>query len=165
MKRLMVLLVAMMIVMTVAGGAFAASTSENVTVNGSVSGLCKPATAGVMSFAILDPSAAGPIAATVTTDASVLCSNGAPFTVTAASTNFGGSAVVCAGPGGMTGTLKDAGNNTMNYTFICGSGGGTGAGFSNPLNVGIGGSIAQAAYQNAPVSATYADLVILTISY
>ena len=167
MKRFMVLLVAMMIVMTVVGGAFAASTSESVTVNGSVSGLCKPGTSGVMSFSIPDPSAPGPIAATITTDASVFCSNGAPFTVQAASTNFGAPAATCASlSGGITGQLKD-GANTMNYTFTCGTAGGTGAGFAggNDQKLTIAGSIAQAAYINAPVSALYADTILLTISY
>ena len=167
MKRFMVLLVAMVIVIAVAGGAFAATTSENVTVNGSVSGTCIPGTAGVMSFSITDPSVGPSYVANVTTDASVFCSNAWPFTVQADSTNLPASPASCAAPGGITGQLKDAGGNTMNYTFTCGTAGGTGAGFAggNDQKLTIAGSIAQAAYINAPVSALYADTIMLTISY
>ena len=167
MKRFMVLLVAMVIVIAVAGGAFAATTSENVTVNGSVSGLCKPGTAGVMGFSIPDPSLPGPILANVTTDATVFCSNAWPFTVQAASANLPAAPVTCVAPGGMTGQLKDAGGNTMNYTFTCGTAGGTGAGFAvgKDQALSIAGSLPQAQYINAPVSATYADTITLTITY
>jgi spore coat protein U-like protein len=164
MKRYMTVLAAIVIVIAMVGGAYAAgSVSEPVAVTATVSGLCKVGTSGAMSFAIPDPSAAGPIPATIATPATVLCSNTTPYTVTAASANAGGAAATCAGPG-ITGQLKDASANTMNYTFTC-STPGTGLGFGNPVSLGIAGSILQAAYINAAASATYADTVTLTISY
>ncbi len=150
----------------VVGGAYAANLiGPTVTVNGTVSGLCKAGTAGVMSFSIPDPSAAGPITATVTTDATVFCTNKTPFTVTASSLNKALPSASCAG-GGITGTLKDASNNTMDYTFTCG-GAGSGQGFGGGKDqaLGIGGSILSTAYANATASATYQDTVTLTITY
>jgi len=167
MKRYMIVLAAIAIVIAMVSGAYAAgSVSEPVAVTATVSGLCKVGTSGAMSFAIPDPSVAGPIGATIATNATVFCSNATPFTVTAASQNNPALPVTCGGAG-ITGTLKDASSNTMNYTFTCGTAGGTGAGFAvgkdQPLN--IAGSIAQAAYINAAASATYADTVTLTINY
>jgi hypothetical protein len=118
-----------------------------------------------MQFSI-DPSSTGVIPALVTTDATVFCTNNTAFTVTAASLNKALPAATCGSPGGITGTLKD-GTNTMDYTFTCGTGAGTGLGFA-PANfrpLSIGGSIAQAAYQNAPASASYGDTITLTITY
>jgi len=144
--------------------------SPTVSVTGSVISVCKAGTAGTLSFTI-DPSVVGPITAT-RTDATVFCSNGSPFTITAASLNKGGAAANCASSaGGITGTLKD-GTNTMNYTFTCGVNGttgntGTGQGFGSgkDVSIGIGGSITAASYQNSPVSSSYADTVTLTITY
>ncbi len=165
-KALLGAVAAVTIVMAAVGGAYAANLiGPTVTVNGTVSGLCKAGAAGVMSFSIPDPSAAGPITATVTTDATVFCTNKTPFTVTASSLNKALPAASCAG-GGITGTLKDAGNNTMDYTFTCG-GAGTGQGFGGGKDqaLGIGGSISSTAYSNATASATYLDTVTLTITY
>jgi hypothetical protein len=158
------------ILSSMAGNVFAGSISPTVGVTGTVNGVCKAGTTGSMSFTI-DPSLAGPISATVT-DATVFCSNNAPFTVTAASLNKGGAAASCASSGtGITGTLKD-GANTMDYTFTCGINGGTdntgigqGFGAAKDVTLGIAGSISAASYQNAAVSALYADTIILTISY
>lgn len=74
-----------------AGSVMAATVTPapTVAVTGSVSGVCRSGAAGSLSFTI-DPSLAGPIAATAT-DATVFCSNGTPFTVTAASLNQGGT--------------------------------------------------------------------------
>ena len=153
---------------------WAGTITPTVSVSGAVSAVCKAGTTGSLAFSI-DPSLAGPISATVT-DATVFCSNGTPFTVTAVSTNKGGSAASCAGAG-ITGTLKDASNNLMDYTFTCnvytsggvpsGTNGGTGQGHGSGKDVrlGMGGSIAATSYQNAPASATYADTITLTITY
>ncbi len=154
--------------------AWAGTITPTVSVSGAVNAVCKAGTTGSLAFTI-DPSLAGPISATVT-DATVFCSNGTPFTITAVSTNKGGSAASCAGAG-ITGTLKDASNNLMDYTFTCsvytgagspsGTNAGTGQGHGSGKDVrlGMGGSIAAANYQNAPVSATYADTITLTITY
>ncbi|HTP04112.1 MAG TPA: hypothetical protein VMM54_03015 [Nitrospirota bacterium] len=166
MKRFSIVLAAIVIVITMVGGAYAAgSIQPTVAVNATVSGLCKAGTAGAMSFVIPDPSAGGPITAAPVTDATVLCTKSTTFTVIAASLNKGGAAVTCGGAG-ITGTLKDSVSGyLMDYTFICGNPAGTGQGFSNPVNLGLAGSISQAAYINAPASATYGDTVTLTITY
>jgi spore coat protein U-like protein len=164
-KKLFVLVsVITVVVIYMAGSALAAGTiSPTVAVTGTLNAKCTAGTTGAMAFTI-DPSLAGPIAATVT-DATVFCSKNAPFTVTAESLNKGGVAASCAGAG-ITGTLKD-GANTMDYTFICGTGSGTGQGFGvgKDQALGITGSIASASYQDAAVSALYADTVTLTITY
>jgi spore coat protein U-like protein len=167
-KAMLVAIVAVASIFVVAGGAYAAgSIAPTVAVNGTVSGLCKAGTAGVMNFLIPDPSVGGPIVAAPVTDATVFCSMSTPFTVTAASLNNGAAAALCSGAG-ITGTMKDATSGyLMDYTFTCGTAGGTGAGFGvgkdQPLN--LAGSIAQAAYINAPASDLYGDTVTLTISY
>ncbi len=150
---------------------FAGQIQPTVNVTGTLNGVCKAGTAGSLVFTI-DPSLAGPISATVT-DATVFCSNGTPFTVTAVSNNYGGSASSCASSGGgVTGTLKDASNNTMNYTFTCGVNGttgntGTGQGFGSgkAIALGLAGIILATSYQNAPAGTTYADIITLTITY
>ncbi len=160
--------VAILIAATVS---FAGQIQPTVNVTGTLNGVCKAGTAGSLAFTI-DPSALGPISATVT-DATVFCSNGTPFTVTAVSNNYGGSPLSCASSGGgITGTLKDANNNTMSYTFTCGVNGttgnsGTGQGFGSgkAVALGIAGSLAAVSYQNAPASTTYTDTVTLTIAY
>jgi spore coat protein U-like protein len=164
MKRYMRVLAAIAISVAMVGGAYAADIKPMVSVTGSVGGLCKAGTAGVMSFSIPDPSVPGPITATVT-DATVFCTKDTPFTVTAASLNNGAPEASCAA-GGITGTLID-GINTMDYTFTCGSAAGTGQGFGggNDQSLGLAGSIASSAYANAPARALYADTVTLTITY
>jgi len=166
-KAMLATVAAVAIVIVAVGGAYAGSMNPPaVNVSGTVGGLCKAGVTGVMSFAIPDPSAPGPIAATVT-DATVFCSNTTAYTVTAVSTNAGGSAASCAGPGGITGQLKDTNNDTMNYTFTCGTASGTGAGFAagKDQKLNLAGSIASPAYINAPTNNTYADVITLTVSY
>ena len=164
MKRYLVVVMAMMMFVAMVSTATAGSIAPTVAVTGTVSGLCKVNAAGVMSFTISDPSVAGPIAATVSTDASIYCTKNSPYTVTALSTNAGGSAAACST--GITGTLKDSSGDTMSYTFTCGANStGSGFGSGNFKSLGIGGSIASAAYINAPVSSSYADTITITISY
>jgi spore coat protein U-like protein len=168
-NRTMQLLVVLALT-SMAGSVFAGSISPTVGVTGTLNGVCKVGTTGSLAFTI-DPTLAGPIAATAT-DATVFCTNKAPFTVTAVSLNKGGVAASCArSGGGITGTLKD-GVNTMDYTFTCGVNGGTGNsglgkgfGVPNDVTLGIAGSIAAANYQNAAASTLYADTITLTISY
>ncbi len=162
---------AVMAILIAAPITLAGQIQPTVNVTATLNGVCKAGTAGSVAFTI-DPSAPGPISATVT-DAAVFCSNGTPFTVTAVSNNYGGSALSCASSGGgITGMLKDANNNTMSYTLTCGVNGttgnsGTGQGFGSgkAVALGIAGSIAANSYQNAPASTTYADTVTLTITY
>ena len=164
MKKILIIamIVTTLVVVVMAVSALAGTITPTVAVTGTVSGVCKAGVSGNLAFTI-DPSQPGPIAATVT-NATVFCSNGTPFTVTAASLNYGGAAASCGG-GGITGTLQ-TGTNTMNYTFTCtGSGTGQGHGSGKDVNLGIGGSIAAASYQNAAVSNLYADTVTLTITY
>jgi spore coat protein U-like protein len=171
-KYLAVLAVIAFSGLVLAGSVMAATVTPapTVAVTGSVSGACRAGVAGSLSFTI-DPSVAGPVAASIS-DATVFCSNGTPFTVTAASLNQGGPAANCASSGaGVTGTLKD-GVNTMDYTFKCGVDGtannigtGKGHGIGKDLTLGISGLISSADYQNAPVSPGYADTITLTITY
>jgi spore coat protein U-like protein len=133
-------------------------------VTATIASTCTVNAAGAMSFTISDPSAAGPIAATVATNASIFCTKNSSYTVTAVSGNAGGSAAACST--GITGTLKDSSGDTMSYTFTCGANStGSGFGSGNFKSLGIGGSIASAAYINAPVSSSYADTITITISY
>lgn len=153
-----------------AGNVNAGSIAPTVSVSGTLNGVCKVGTTGSLAFTI-DPTLAGPIAATAT-DATVFCTNKAPFTVTAVSLNKGGAAASCASSGGgITGALMD-GANTMDYTFTCGVNGGTsnagigkGFGVPNDVTLGIAGSIAATSYQSAAASTLYADTITLTISY
>jgi hypothetical protein len=155
---------------SITGSVFAGTISPTVSVTATLSGVCKTGTAGSLAFTI-DLSLAGPTAATKT-DATVFCSNGTAFTVTAASINKGGAAASCASSGsGITGTLKDASNNLMDYTFKCGvngtagnAGTGQGHGSGKDVTLGIECWIAAASYQNATVSTTYVDTVTLTIT-
>ena len=168
MKRAMLVAVAAVaIVMVAVGGAYAGSIQPSVAVNGSVSGLCKAGQSGILTFAITDPSSAGPYTASVT-DTTVLCTKTTTFTVTAASANKPALPASCGGAG-ITGTLIDpvVPGATMDYTFICNNASGTGAGFGagTAQNLNLAGSIVQAQYQNAPVSAGYKDTITLTISY
>ncbi|MGE5808885.1 MAG: hypothetical protein ACM32I_07160 [Nitrospirota bacterium] len=161
---------ATMIIMIAANWTYAAQIQPTVTVAGTLNGVCKAGSSGTVTFTI-DPSLPGPISATVT-NATVFCTKGTPFTVTAASANKGGASVSCASSGGgITGTLKD-GLNTMDYTFTCGvdgstgnAGTGKGHGSGMDVNLGIAASIAAASYQNAAVSSSYADTLTLTITY
>jgi hypothetical protein len=163
MKKYLVVLAVLAIVVSMVGVATAASVAPTVAVTGTVSGFCKINATGVMAFTITDPSAAGPIAATVSQDASVFCTKSTSYTVTAASTNKGGAAAACST--GITGTLKD-GTNTMDYTFTCAANStGNGFGAGNSKSLGIGGSIASAAYINAPASTLYADTITITVTY
>lgn len=165
-KAMLVAAAAVIMVLFVVGGAYAGTINPTVAVNGSVSGLCKAGTAGILTFAITDPSFAGGYTASVT-DATVLCTKNTTFTVTAQSLNNPAAPATCGGAG-ITGALKESVSGyLMNYTFTCGNPSGTGAGFGagTAQNLNLAGSIAQAAYQNAPVSATYGDTVTLTITY
>lgn len=171
MKKGLLTVVTSIIVITLASVAFAGSIAPTVNISGTLNAVCKAGAVGSLAFTI-DPSLAGPIPAAVT-DATVFCSNGAPFSVTAASANKGLPTASCASSGGgIIGTLKDGGGSTMDYSFTCGVGGttgntgtGQGHGGGKAVTLGLGGSITAASYQNAPVSATYADTVTLTISY
>jgi spore coat protein U-like protein len=160
----------MLILLTMANGAFAGQIQPTVNVSGAVNGVCRAGANGTVTFTI-DPSLAGPLSAVVT-NATAFCTKGTPFTVTAASLNKGLPAASCASSGGgITGTLKD-GANLMDYTFTCGvdgtagdTGTGKGHGSGMDVNLGIGASITAASYQNAAVSSSYADTLTLTITY
>jgi spore coat protein U-like protein len=164
MKKTLMIAVVMLITLIVATGAFAASIAPapTVTVNGTVSAVCTLFTSGTTLNFTIDPSFAGPISATQTgSNTAVKCTNGHAFTVTAASL-FGGSGDCTLG---ITGTLKDAGANTIPYTFTCANGTGTGFGGGQEKNLAIAASVTALQYQAAVVSATYTDTVTLTISY
>jgi spore coat protein U-like protein len=162
MKRVMLSTAIVMIAIAMGGSVFAGTLSPTVSVSGTVLEVCTGGTGGVLAFGNIDPSAAGPLSATPT-EAYVKCTYGTDFSVAAASTNKGDPAASCAGAG-ITGRLKDAGTNTMDYAFTC-TGSGTGDGFlGSGVALGLGASIASAEYGDAPAG-SYSDNVTLTITY
>lgn len=172
MKRILTVTTILVFVIGMAGGVFAATLAPapTVPVTASVTAHCKAGIAGSVHFDI-DPSLAGPITAAPVTDATVFCSKGAAFTVTATSLNKPAAAASCAGAG-ITGTVTN-GLFPMDYTFTCSvAGGGTNAGTGNgfgagtDIALGIAGSIPATSYQNAPIgNNTYTDTITLTITY
>jgi spore coat protein U-like protein len=154
--------VAMATVLGTAVVAFAATLSPTVTVNGAVQSQCGQAVNGVMDISI-DPSLAGAQAITITTNATVKCSNQRVVTVSMASAGSGLSSD--------TGTLNGAmtnGGNSVNYTLVFNNtitGQGFGSGKDVPILVS--GSVAQADAENAVYlpAGVYTDTVTLTITY
>lgn len=172
MKKILIAVV-MALIATMADSASAADVSPAPVVNATatVDGVCQWFQDGDISF-VIDPSAGGPIGATVTRQPKVKCTNQKGFTVAAVSANKGGVAASCAAPGGITGLLRSeaAGTDTFEYTFTCGTAAGTGAGFGagkeQDLGVGgVAGSVAASQYQDAVAHADYKDTLTLTVTY
>ena len=135
--------------------------SPTVSVNGTVQAQCGQAVDGVMAISI-DPSATGAQAITITTNATVKCSNQRAVTISAASAGSG----VSSGTGSLTGMMKNGGNS-INYTLNFNNNI-TGQGFGGGKDVAIlvSGSVAQADAENAVyIVGSYTDTVTLTITY
>jgi len=110
----------------------------------------------------IDPSATGAQAITITTNATVKCSNQRAVTISAASAGSG----VSSGTGSLTGMMKNGGNS-INYTLNFNNNI-TGQGFGGGKDVAIlvSGSVAQADAENAVyIVGSYTDTVTLTITY
>jgi len=136
--------------------------APTVSVSGTVQSQCGQAVNGVMSISI-DPSAAGAQPLTITTNATVKCSNLRAVTVSAAS---GGSGL-SSGSGSLTGTMKN-GANAINYTLNFNNNlTGQGFGAGKDVAIIISGHVAQTDAENAayPAAGAYTDTVTLTITY
>lgn len=135
--------------------------APTVSVNGTVQAQCGSSVNGVIDISI-DPSAAGVQPMTITTPATVKCSNSRAVTVSAASSGSGLSSAT----GNLTGTMKN-GANAINYTLVFNNnliGQGFGAG--KDVSILVSGSVAQADAENAVyLLGSYTDTVTLTITY
>lgn len=167
------LVAAVALVVAAAGGARAADVTPAPAVNATaaVVGVCEWYQDGEMAFAV-DPSAGGPISATVIRQPKVKCTNQTAFTVAAVSANKGGVLASCAAPGGITGSLRSQSNpaHAFDYTFTCGTGAGVGAGFGAGREQdagvgGVGGTVTPAQYAEAVAHADYQDTVTLVVTY
>ena len=169
MKRLLVVLAAMMMVIAMVSGAFAAqSTQQNVTVTATVKEKCGTFVGGPLDLQI-DPSTTNPTYSTGT-DVTVQCAKSTAYTVTAAT--GGGSAT---GTSPLSGTLKAVSpgtNSAIPYSLYFTTGF-TGAGFGGATpttlitaagGAAAGASVTAVAAQAAEVG-TYSDTVVVTISY
>ena len=159
-----ILIAAGLAVVATAGESFAASLlpAPTVTVNGTVQSQCGSAVNGTLDISI-DPSLTGAQAITITTPATVKCSNQRAVTISAASAGSSSSS----GTGTLNGTMKNGGN-AINYSLTFNNSI-TGQGFGSGKDVTIitGGFVAQADAENAVYLAagTYTDTVTLTITY
>ena len=163
MKKALFLIAIVMVALSMAVVAEAATVAPQVNVSATVQGTCRVITdPGAMSFDI-DPAAAGPIAAVVATQPTIRCTNGKTAAVSATSTGSGNTS----GTGSVVGTLTGPGS--FNYTFtFSNSVTGTGHGAGKDVSLGVGGSAAAADYADAVVSAAagdYTDTVTLTVTY
>ena len=134
--------------------AFAQSKTTTVPVTAQVVGTCKfTTTAGSVSF-LLDPSINAPATGTVV-QPTFFCTKNATYTLTADNgKNFSVSR-----------RMVDPANPTVfiPYSFVF-TATGSGLGFGNPLQMNIASTVVYADFQNAPVSAAYADSVVVSIS-
>ena len=153
-----------LIVAAMPGGAFAAvlAPAPTVTVNGTVQAQCGSAVNGVLNISI-DPSLTGAQLMTITTNATVKCSNQRAVTVSALSAGSGQSSAT----GSLTGTMKN-GANAINYTLVFNNNiTGLGFGSGKDVLILVSGSVAQADAENAVylLIGSYTDTVTLTITY
>ena len=155
-----VIVIAIALTRTVSAATLA--PAPTVSVNGTVQSQCGSAVNGVMDISI-DPSVTGAQAITITTNASVKCSNQRAVAISASSS---GSGLSSAG-GTLSGAMKN-GANSINYTLnfnnnITGQGFGAG----KDVAILVSGSVAQADAENAVYLAagSYTDTVTLTITY
>jgi hypothetical protein len=163
-------------VVAMAGGTYAANTTDSVTVNAKVNGTCSKTVAGIFSTLAIDPSNVADQLFSVGTDATVQCSKNLTTTsITATSANGTASDAVCTGSGSyLTGfTMKDAGTGkTVNYSFACaasvaGIGFGTAGDGTHDVSLGMAAKVLQADVQAADYDNgnTYTDQVTLTINF
>ena len=150
MKKIILAAAVMMVVIAMAGGAFALTITPQVNVTGTVTGKCTIVTSpGNMAFTI-DPSLGGPFNAVVGTKPVIKCTKSYSYTIVCTSTN--------------TFKLKQ-GTDLIPYSFTCPSGGsGGGFGAAGGITLTIGGQVSTG-YADAPAGAGYTDIVTITVSY
>ena len=173
MKKYMVVLAAMVMVVALAGSAWAAGTATNtVTTTATVNTMCKNGTAGTLTFpGPIDPSSGANVAAS-TTGLTYKCSTGTPFKITSITGGTGGVGGVSAGTcAGFTGLMQDGGGSgpdVLNYTLACGGLGagpytGLGFGAGTAVSIVLNGTITPAQFQIANPGA-YTDTVTVTVT-
>lgn len=178
MKKLMVVLAAMVMVFAMVSGAFADTATDTVQVNAKVKSVCTNTVTGAFSTLTIDPSSAATTQPfTVATPASIQCSkNVTSAKITAASTHGTSSAtpVTCNGSANfLTGfTMQDTNSKTIDYSFACastitGNGFGTAGDGTHDQSLGIAAEVLQADAQAADYDggAIYNDVVTLTVTY
>ncbi len=165
-KNLYVVAAAIVMVMAMAGGVFAAA-APTVTVSASVTPVCVSSANGAMSITI-NPSTVGAGGYTFSADGTVTqpqvkctASGGAAiFTITAS--NAEGTDTT----GSLAGALKSAGHANIPYTLTF-TPSVVGNGFAGAdVGININGTITQAAAQAAEYAAAgYTEVVTLTFNY
>lgn len=156
MKKSMLIL-AIAIVFTMVSQAFAASVAPIVTATGNVNTKCTWISDGTITFDI-DPSGTGVITANTTangTDPKVKCTK---------DTTYG---VACTSAHSLKLTIgNDGTTDPIDYTITgCATPiTGTGFGSGKEVNIPVGVSIAQSAYENAQVGA-HVDTITVTVTY
>lgn len=170
----MVAAIAVLIV-AMAGGAYALNTGDSVTVNATVNGMCSNTVAGLFTTLVIDPSSAADQPFTGGTAASVQCSKNLTTTsITATSANGTANNVPCTGSGNFLTnfTMKSVSGATINYSFACAAGV-TGIGFGtagdgiHDVSLGTAAKVLAADAQIADYDSgnTYTDTVTLTINF
>jgi hypothetical protein len=148
MKKTVILAALTLIAM--AGTAMADTNA--LTVNAQVVGTCKFSTAtSTLSFGTLDQTLTTP--ATAQTIPTFWCTKGATATITS---NDGANAL------GTQKRLK-SGTDYIDYSLTLAAASTTGAGKTSPIDLTIDGTIANAAYVNAPAG-IYSDTVLINIT-
>jgi hypothetical protein len=172
-RKMFVALLAVAIVIAMAGGALAAGTlTSDVVVNAQVKSVCTQQQLGNFALADIqiDPSAAGLQTFTPSADEILKCSKNDSILIQA-QTNNGTSALTnCDPTTGVGGDLTGTGGLTIAYTLTCANADatghviGTGFGSTNPLGLRV--NISQAAASVADVAGNnYQDTVKITVTY
>jgi spore coat protein U-like protein len=165
MKKYLVVLASMVMVLTMVGGVWAATTSQDVSVSAAVQTMCKNGTDGTMSFGTIDPSSTSAVTAT-SSGLTYKCSNGTTFNVTELESTKGGQTGTCAS---FTGTMESdsTSGDTLNYNATCTAGPYTGQGFGTGkgVSVNINGEVTVSQFENAVPHSDYTDTLVVTISY
>lgn len=164
MKRILMGAVVIMMVVAMAGGAFAVGsmTAGSVTVQGTVIGKCKTdVTAATLNLGDLDPDSGlaslSPVAGSIT----MFCTKGySGYTISAGSLN--GATGDCSAVGGVAGNIKHTVDGTLiPYTFTCTKP--AGAGFASAVDL-----VPTATIGSIPADATaglHEDTVTVTVSW
>lgn len=169
MKRCLVVLAAMVMVIAMVSGVYAANTSQNVVVTATVSPMCLLGTDGTLAFGAIDPSGSSPVSATGASLA-YKCSNTTSFKVSQISGPNGETPTTCPGSGACSfvGVMESAAKatDTLGYTVsVTSVGAYIGTGFTASVAVPFTGAVSVAQFQNAVPHADYAETIVVTIAY
>ena len=154
MKKILLMTAVAVMVVAMAGGAYAATLPTTVLVTGNVTDKCTTPVNGTITFTI-DPSLGGPITANTTangTDPSVKC------------TKNSSHAVSCASATGNLSVGGDGVTDPIAYSITGCTTPLTGAGFSTVVAIPLGISMNVVAYQDA-VAGAHTDTITVTVTY